>query len=89
MEDVSSNVIDLRARIARLRAEAIAENAAAAAMELEGLRSTLRNLNIILQLHELSGNPLKDNARIHQTLDEVTEELRQCMHILSLPLEPM
>lgn len=85
MDDVTTNVIDLRARVARLRGQAIAEDAAAAIAELEGLRTSLRNLNLVMQLHDLVGKPLTDEDDIHRILDEIAQELAECMRILNLP----
>lgn len=86
MDEVSTNVIDLRARVARLRSQTLAEDAAAAIAELEGLRTSLRNLNLVMQLHDLQGNPITNHGDIHRTLDKIAQEMVECMRILNFPV---
>lgn len=84
MDDISAKIIDLRARISRLPSPTIAEDAAAAIAELEALRTSLRNLNIIMQLQHLAGIPLADQAEIHRILSEIAEELTERGRVLRL-----
>ena len=81
MDEVSTNVIDLRARVARLRSQTLA-----AIAELEGLRTSLRNLNLVMQLHDLQGNPITNHGDIHRTLDKIAQEMVECMRILNFPV---
>lgn len=85
LDEVETNVIDLQARIARLRASLVAENAAVATAELEGLRTSLRNLNLIVELNDAADGTLLDNEGIHRTLDEIAAELVHFMQILQVP----
>lgn len=69
--------------MALLRATTIAENAAAATADLESVRTSLRALNLIIQLHALAGVPLADHERITQVLDGIALELSECIRILN------
>ncbi|UJW85557.1 hypothetical protein [Devosia sp. SL43] len=84
MDDITSNVIDLQARVALLRATTIVENAAAAAADLESVRTTLRMLNLVIQLHDLEGIPLANHEHIVQLLDGIARELSECIRILNV-----
>lgn len=76
-EDFGSNVVDITSRLNRLRAVTMAQDAAAATVELDGLVHALRYLDLVLQVHLQIGAPVQNHDEIVDYLGLVKAELQQ------------
>lgn len=83
-DDVGNNVVDITARLERLRAVAMATNAAAARSELNGLAHALQYLDLVLKLHLQVGAAVENHDEIVDYLDGVKAQLGDYMNHFGL-----
>lgn len=83
-DEIESNVIDITARLNRLRAATMDADATAALIELDGLAHSLRYLDLVLRVKLQVGAPVENYDDIIDYLEVVRRELEGYMKMFGL-----